>query len=301
TVAASLVSGERFARSLTGCAGFAKSVGPSCAWAEAGGRRTRFGATSENLRFAERGAFLGMGFHHDLGTSGLSAGFGFSWESGRARTSGADSEGERYQLGLNLRRDFGPFDAMLCGTYGKGNFDLARAVQTPLGLRTAMGKQSFVFGQAGLLLGAHFPLGQAWVRAEVGVAYHFSDREALLERGAAPLDLAVLAAADHALRVSPRLVVGEEFTVGRATVRPQLAAGVTHLFDAPVESRMRFSSARDVGAFTQYRLPDRTRANVSAALELETSEGARLDLYYRVDLGGDDLSQAFGARMRVPF
>ena len=303
-VAATSASG-RFSDAMMACPDGSTRypTGDNCIWARPIGGRLDLDQTFDTRGFREKTQGLEAGVEARIGGSPFSVGAAISYEDVDSHLEdSARSHGERRQLGLVLRGDFGVFDTAMTLSMGTGEFDVYRGVVTPTGVATAQSRQTFNFTQATAEVSRTFGDSSLYVRPVMEVSVARFEQDAFAETGAVALNLIGTADAEQVVRVRPGLEFGAQFEAGQALVRPYVSAGYNQVIggDAP-GVLAQFAAATMVDPFETTQPLDKRMWEASVGVEIADGSGFSVRAGYQGQFGDKAESHWVGVRVAKVF
>jgi outer membrane autotransporter protein len=253
-----------------------------CLWMGFKARFLDADRTFENIGYDETAGLFAAGAQLALGPV-WRLGFGVGYQTSSLDTdTGAESNGDQVQGGIALK--YNPGALLLAGVVsgGRGWYDTTRPMDFGSFAATAEGDHqidvlagrlhaSYVFGSPSL-----------YVKPLIDAGATRLDLDDVTETGAGGASLVVHGDANTVYSVSPALELGTEWWLSNGTlVRPFVRAGVTWFSDDDVALSSSFAGTpAGVAPFTILAEMDQVQADVSAGLEMITSEDSALRIYY---------------------
>ena len=225
---------------------------------------------------------------------GWFANVGLGYERGSTKTAtGAESDSSRYQAGLAIKYQTGPwlFAGALSG--GVAEFETLRTIGFP-GFATAAARSehdiTFITGQLRAAYLAN--IGTWYAKPLVDVRLTHLDRDGLTETGGGTANLSVAGSSDTYFSVSPAVEIGTEYSASSdMKLKPFLKAGITYFADNSHSLMTSFLSApAGIGSFTTTSQFDEVFADIEAGVAIFKTNGTSLSLGYK-GLISDDTRQ----------
>ncbi|WP_374516742.1 hypothetical protein, partial [Brevundimonas sp.] len=306
-VAATFAAG-RFRDGMFGCpqaSGRWRPAGDSCVWVRGAGAELDLDQNFDTYGFGERSLGLQAGAETRLGSSPVTVGAAFSLEEVEGELEDrAWVEGDRRQLGLLMRGDFGAYDTGLTLTAGRASFAVDRGVVTPTGPAVASGTQRFDFQSAAAQVSRTFGDSNLYLRPSVEVSATRYQQSGFSETGAGGLNLVFDEHEETVTRIRPRIELGGRFDVPNAIARPYVSVGVSHVLDGDKPGlETRFEAAGTLAdPFTTSQPLDETVWETELGVEL-LGEGAGISarLGYTGQFGDKLETHQFGVRVSAAF
>ena len=271
--AASLLAGMHFADSLLSCQereGQNRFIREAdCLRLDVSGRRYEQDSTANTPGFALSWGGIAIGGQREVSEGWIvGLGIGYDGLNGSSDTDLWNSDGEQFQAGMVVKRQFGGSLLAVSLGGGIGNSDVRRNILPGV---IAQANQDIQFA-SGQLRGAHaFDLTNWYVKPIADLNLSYVNTDSATETGAGAANLRIDGSSDFYAAFRPSIEAGLELTaVGGAIIRPRASIGLTYFLTDPSQS----TTARLAGAapgstsFTVQNDMDRTSVDIEAGLTL---------------------------------
>ncbi len=302
---ASLFAAEEFNGKMLDCpeAGFGLTAitQGECLWLRYDGRWLDRDGTRSNIGFEEDAHGISGGGQMAIARD-WTLGFAAAYEDSRIDTdTNASADADRYMIGGVVKYQSGPALLALAGSFGTGEYDVARRIS--FGGFNATPRSSFDVHHAGATLHAAYLMDRTswYAKPFVDLNVTHIDREAAQERGGGAANLNLSGAQKTYLSVTPALELGATIDRGDGYgLRPYVRAGVTFYADTDQSLQARFAAApAGVGSFRTRSEFDDVHADVEAGLTVFHGEFGTMSAGYEARFGDDNDVHGFfvkGAR-----
>ncbi|MEA1053305.1 autotransporter outer membrane beta-barrel domain-containing protein [Lamprobacter modestohalophilus] len=260
----------------------------NCAWAQVIGSRLKQNETDESPEFSETAWGLVLGAQHEiapntfLGVTGL-------FETLSIDGSNFSQDGERYSLGLGVKRELGRYS--LSASLGAGMYalDYDRAYRFANRWQQANSDIDGRFLGAELRASAlYLGRGGYYAKPSAALAYTQVWQDGFSESGNGPLNWQVDSVNDGWLALTPMIELGRAFAADDRAMRAFVRAGVTAVLNDPsVHGRSKLRDADiALGTLNNSMTVDRYRGDLAAGFQAQLRDNLSLSL-----LGQAALSQ----------
>ncbi len=294
TETASLFAAEEFNGNMLSCpeAGFGLTAitQGECLWLRYDGRWLDRDGTRDNIGFEEDAHGISGGGQVAVARD-WTLGFAAAYEDSRIDTdTNASADADRYMIGGVVKYQSGPALLALAGSFGTGEYDVARRIS--FGGFNATPRSSFDVHHAGATLHAAYLMDRnSWyAKPFVDLNVTHIDREAAQERGGGAANLNVSGSKQTYFSVTPALELGATIDRGDGYgLRPYVRAGVTFYADTDQSLQARFAAApASVGSFRTRSEFDDVHADVEAGLTVFHGEFGTMSAGYEARFGDDN-------------
>ncbi|MCF8003440.1 MAG: autotransporter outer membrane beta-barrel domain-containing protein [Chromatiaceae bacterium] len=260
----------------------------SCAWAQAIGSRLSQNETDESPEFSETSWGLALGAQHEMAPDTFLAVTGL-FETLSIDGSNFSQDGERYSVGLAVKREIGRYT--LSASLGAGMYsldydrdyrfaDLWRQADSEIDgrfLGTELRASAVFLGEGGY-----------YAKPSAALAYTRVWQDGFSESGSGPLNWQVDAVNDGWIALTPMLELGRAFATDDRVMRAFVRAGVTAVLNDPsVHGRSKLRDADiALGTLNNTMTVDRYRGDLAAGFQAQLRDNLSLSL-----LGQAALSQ----------
>ena len=275
----------------------------NCAWAQAIGSRLRQNETDDSPEFSESSWGLALGAQHEVAPDTFLAATGL-FETLSIDGSNFTQDGERYSLGLAVKREIGRYT--LSASLGAGMYALNYDRNYRFGNRWQQAESDIDGRFLGAeLRGSALYLGQGgyYAKPSAALAYTQVWQDGFSERGSGPLNWQVDAVNDGWLALTPMVELGRAFASNDRAMRAFLRAGVTAVLNDP--SVHRRSKLRDadiaLGTLNNTMTVDRYRGDLAAGFEAQLQDNLSLSLLAQTALSTNSVDYGGSARLELRF
>lgn len=303
-------SGASFGNAMLSCATrdgeYAYTREGKCYYAKLTVRRLDHDASSGSAGVRETGTEAMGGIQFDIGGE-RRLGLAFGYEDINAKAfstaqSLGSSEGQRFQGGLVLKDQWGPFNAYLNLTGNYTDLDNKRFVNLG-GFTNALSEQEVMSGLVKLRLSYLRDMGPWYVKPLVDVGASYIHLGGYTETGAGGFNLTVAAADKWLFSVMPGLEIGGEMRDGGGTIwRPYIRAGVTLYNDDGLSINARFADAAAAASgFNVATQLDTVYADIDTGMHVLTASGLNLRFNYEGRFGETTRQHAGTVKLSLPY
>lgn len=303
-------SGASFGNAMLSCATrdgeYAYTREGKCYYAKLTVRRLDHDASSGSAGVRETGTEVMGGIQFDIGGERrLGLAFGYEDIDAKAFSTAqslGSSEGQRFQGGLVLKDQWGPFNAYLNLTGNYTDLDNKRFVNLG-GFTNALSEQEVMSGLIKLRLSYLRDMGPWYVKPLVDVGASYIHLGGYTETGAGGFDLTVASADKWLFSVMPGLEIGGEMRDGGGTIwRPYIRAGVTLYNDDGLSINARFADAAAAASgFNVATQLDTVYADIDTGMHVLTASGLNLRFNYEGRFGETTRQHAGTVKLSVPY
>lgn len=303
-------SGASFGNAMLSCATrdgeYAYTREGKCYYAKLTVRRLDHDASSGSAGVRETGTEAMGGIQFDIGGERrLGLAFGYEDIDAKAFSTAqslGSSEGQRFQGGLVLKDQWGPFNAYLNLTGNYTDLDNKRFVNLG-GFTNALSEQEVMSGLIKLRLSYLRDMGPWYVKPLVDVGASYIHLGGYTETGAGGFNLTVASADKWLFSVMPGLEIGGEMRDGGGTIwRPYIRAGVTLYNDDGLSINARFADAAAAASgFNVATQLDTVYADIDTGMHVLTASGLNLRFNYEGRFGESTRQHAGTVKLSVPY
>ncbi len=307
TTDAAHLSSLRFSDSLNSCPEVSAAGAVtftrqgSCIWLQAGGGgvdRQRSGTSTD---YDETFYGLSVGGQAEL-NDGVFLGAALAYEHTDLSNTRVDGDGNRFQAGAIVKKQFGTTTVSASLSGGIGNYDLSRSVPTAGGDRIAHSSPDTSWIAAHARIERVFePRDNLYVKPWLDVGVNHLRQDAFQETGAGGFGLDVAAYNQTLVTLNPMLEFGTTFAMFNRQAKASAAAGVLATVSGTDQStQVRFLGAGPAGpTFTVSSESQRIFADLGANLEIKISDKSIFSIAGQALLSDDQ--QEYGAAGRLRF
>ncbi|KAA6185105.1 autotransporter outer membrane beta-barrel domain-containing protein [Thiohalocapsa marina] len=275
----------------------------NCAWAQVLGSRLQQDEADESPEFSETAWGLALGAQHEiapdtfLGVTGL-------FETLSIDGSNFSQDGERYSLGLALKREIGRYT--LSASLGAGMYalDYDRAYRFANRWQQANSEIDGRFLGAELRASALY-LGERgyYTKPSAALAYTRVWQDGFSESGNGPLNWQVDSVNDGWLALTPMIELGRAFTANDQAMRAFLRAGVTAVLNDPsVHGRSKLKDADiALGTLNHSMTVDRYRGDLIAGFQAQLKDNLSVSLQAQTALSQNSNDYGGSAQLELRF
>lgn len=285
---AALLSSTEFSNDLFSChsagTGAAFIRQGECVWVRPKGRKLEFDGTTQNIGYDDRATGLSAGTQFRFAPDWF-ANVAIGYERGTTETeSGADSDSDRYQAGLSVKYQTGPW--LLAGAVSGGvaQFETTRTIAFPDFAPTFAHSEHDVGFVTGQLHAAYLSDFGAWyAKPTVDARLTYLDRDGVRESGGGTANLWVDGSNETYVSISPAVEFGTEYAVDPdTTMKPFIKAGITYIANNNSRLTAGFVDApSSIGSFTTASDLDDLFADIEAGVQIFKDNGTSLSFGYK--------------------
>lgn len=295
---------DAFARGMQSC----RVAGPGaaaiiaegqCLWARTKGRRAlreagvdAIGAGATSWGFSGGGQ-VALAEHWHLGLAG-------GYEQVELESGAASAHTDRGQAGLSLKHVHGRFSLSAIASGGWGQADTERVMSFGGFAGTAQGSGDIGYASGRLQAAYVMSAGSLYVKplAEAVLTHVWSS--GVTETSPAGGGLAIAAASETFLSLSPAVEVGGNWQAGGKSVRPYVRAGVVWRERDRIGTEAHFAGAGSPGFSVLTEIDDLV-ADVAAGLDVVSVEGMAVRLEGDGRFGASEISYGGSLKTSISF
>ncbi len=252
----------------------------SCIWAELGGTASRSDTHGGSAGFNENAFNAAGGIQSEI-VDGMFAGFAFGYQSSTLSNNMFNGNGDRYQVGGSLKKEWGnsTLSASLSG--GLGNYDLTHQILTPNGAETAHSSPDTSWLAAHARLSHVFDItDQAYVKPWIDVGVDRQWQGAFKSKTGDAYGIDVGSTDATFVSLNPMVEFGTVFDVmGRATEADFRAGALSIVSGNGWSAKARLHGAG--GAGPTYTISDKVNplfAQVGASIKTQVNRNVTVEL-----------------------
>ncbi|MGB7541718.1 MAG: autotransporter domain-containing protein, partial [Burkholderiales bacterium] len=276
-----------------------------CWWMRASGRTLDRERSPQAIGFREDAFGVAGGMQRAIGAD-WHAGFGLSYEDSTLNVADGfgRSNGDRYQVGLIMKRGFGATTLSGSASLAHGRYHTTRIVDLPVPGTTAKGTQEITVASGQFRLAHDFERTDWYVRPMIDFAVSSARLGGFEESGAGGANLHVASSDYTYVSLRPAAEVGGELMLKDGTlVRPFFQLGVTHYVSGgnPQITATMEGAPAGVAPFNVTAETDKTFAELSVGVDLINREGHNLRLSTFGEYSRHTSGYGVSLKLSIPF